>query len=57
MGFLSGKKTYLFAGLAALAGAYMSVQQGHFDPQTAQTTLEALALMALRAGVAKAGVK
>ena len=51
---LPGYKTYLIAGLAALASAYMMLQDGTFDLEGAVRTLEALAIMALRAGVATA---
>lgn len=51
---LNGYKTYLLAGLAALASAYLSIGDGTFDPEAATRALEALAIMALRAGIAKA---
>jgi hypothetical protein len=57
MEFLNGKKTYLFAALAALLTAWQAVNSGTFDAASAQAVLESFALMALRAGVSKAGLK
>lgn len=50
---LAGYKTYILAGAAALASAYVAVTSGTFDVEAAVRTLEALAIMALRSGVAK----